>query len=205
MGQIWIASWNHCDLAGKLILVVIGIFSVISWIIMIEKYLLFRDVKRRHSRFMKTLDEGNISRPTPSPLANVLTYGRKLLRTRALPEDKLAQCLERAASGELEKLANNVSFLAVITTVAPFLGLLGTVWGLLLSFNGMAASGSSSIRVVASGVAEALITTVAGLLVAIPSAVGYSYFTEKLRKTAGLMEEIIPQITSLLLEKEPKT
>jgi biopolymer transport protein ExbB/TolQ len=97
-------------------------------------------------------------------------------------------------------LEKNLTSLATITVVAPFLGLLGTIWGLLISFINMSITGSSSIKVVASGVAEALITTVLGLLVAIPAAVGYNYFKDRIQRLMDEMELLIPFIEEYLMD-----
>lgn len=99
---------------------------------------------------------------------------------------------------EQANLEKNLTTLATITAIAPFLGLLGTVWGLLISFTNMSITGSSSIKVVASGVAEALITTVLGLLVAIPAAVGYNYFRERIQNLMDEIEYILPYIEEYL-------
>jgi biopolymer transport protein TolQ len=88
--------------------------------------------------------------------------------------------LEKEESEERDELALGIHWLAVVATVAPLLGLLGTVLGVMNSFIGVAAAGSANISAVAPGVAEALITTVAGLIVAIPAAIGYNYFVNRL-------------------------
>ncbi len=201
MGTILLASWRHCDWAGKLDLLVLALLSVVSWWIMIEKFILLRRIQRRHRNFEQALLTGQWLPEEISPLQQVFTFGENFLKKENLPEEKLIPHLEKVALREVETLGSNISFLAAIATVAPFLGLLGTVWGLLIAFHNMYLTGSSSIKVVASGVAEALVTTVIGLVVAIPAAVGYSYFSESLKKLAGYLDAILPEVASILTKQ----
>ena len=96
--------------------------------------------------------------------------------------------LEKEQSQERDELAAGLSWLAISATVSPLLGLLGTVIGVMDSFLGIAASGSANISAVAPGVAEALVTTVAGLTVAIPAAIAYNYFVSRLGAFTGELE-----------------
>ncbi|MCM8770062.1 MAG: MotA/TolQ/ExbB proton channel family protein [Candidatus Omnitrophica bacterium] len=201
MGKILLSAWQHCDWAGKLDLVVLGILSVISWWIMIEKYLLMRRIHQRQKNFEDTLADQKIPDILPSPIHQVFLFGRNLVQKETWSEEKLVVHLEKVAVRELETIGQNLSFLAAIATVAPFLGLLGTVWGLLIAFHNMYITGSSSIKVVASGVAEALVTTVIGLVVAIPAAVGYSYFTESLKKLGTRIDALLPELAEIIIGK----
>ena len=203
MGNIWISAWKYCDWAGKVDILLLLFCSVFSWYIIIEKFFLIKEVKKKHTVFEHSLlkkDRKNINFLS-SPLHNIFRYGKKLIED-GIEEEKLLNQLEKVASLELEKIESKIGSLLVISTVSPFLGLWGTVWGLLLAFNNMALSGSSSIRVVASGVAEALITTVIGLLVAIPAATGYHYFMENLKRIAGKIDFLLPQIVNVLKKEE---
>jgi len=198
MGNIWLSAWRHCDLAGKFDLVILGFLSLYSWYIMIGKFFLFREIKRKHNLFETYIRRGKDPSNFSSPLQVILNYGMRLTKATSLPDEKLLLRLEGFAGMEIEKLEKNLSLLATVTSVAPFLGLLGTIWGLLLAFHNMGISGSSSIGVVASGVAEALITTIVGLMVAIPAAIGYNYLTEKLKHLTGKVEFLLPYIISFL-------
>jgi len=204
MASILLSSWRHCDWAGKADLVVLFLLSLFSWWIMIEKFIVLRRVNRRQTEFEQDLTSGQIVFQSLSPVHIVFQYGEQLVKRETIPEERLISHLEKVAVREIESLGSNVAFLAAISTVAPFLGLLGTVWGLLIAFHQMYLSGSSSIRVVASGVAEALVTTVIGLIVAIPAAVGYSYFTESLKKLAGRIDSLLPEIAEILREGNRK-
>lgn len=200
MGNIWISSWRYADLAGKLDLLAIAAFSLVSWYIIFEKFFLFREVRRKHAVFEVYLERGEYPPAADSPLHNTLDKGLREYRRRELSEQRLSEYLEGKAVSEMERVESNLGFLATTTVVCPFLGLLGTVWGLLIAFHSMAATGSSSIRVVASGVAEALITTVAGLLVAIPTSIAYNYFVGNLRKLSTHVDLLLPRMAAFIAE-----
>ena len=181
MNNILIESWRHCDWAGKANIVLLGLISLYSWAIMIEKFSLFRRVNKANSLFLKNFSEGKISECRYSLWSNVFSRLVKDKQKINLTSEKLTNLLRKFSREEFFPLENRLDFLLLAAGVGPFMGLLGTVWGLLLSFHSMGQTGVSSISVVASGVAEALISTVIGLLVAIPAAAGHNFFSEKLR------------------------
>jgi len=196
MGNVWISSWHHCDIAGKAIMVILGLLSFYSWYIIIEKFLFLKDIEKKNKVFEKALYRGELPYLVNCPLNTIFTYGMELKRKTDV--DSIEAHLEKAFLKEQGKLEKNLTSLATITSIAPFLGLLGTVWGLLLSFEGIVASGTSSVKVVAAGVAEALITTVAGLIVAIPACVGYNYYRERVLNILEKMEYLFPTILNYL-------
>lgn len=200
MKNIWVSSWNHCDLFGKIDLILLGILSVYSWFLMIEKYLIIKQAKKNNKEFEKYFILKKEIKKIPSPLYNIINFLTSLVRYEKISIDMTKKYIDMAFAKEQSILERNLSSLATITSIAPFLGLLGTVWGLLISFTNMSITGSSSIRVVAGGVAEALITTVLGLLVAIPAAVGYNFFKDKIANLMEEMEFLIPTIESFLNE-----
>jgi biopolymer transport protein TolQ len=99
------------------------------------------------------------------------------------------RALMRAQAVELAKLERHVPFLATVASITPFIGLFGTVWGIMGSFNSIGAAGSSSLGVVAPGIAEALIATAAGLFAAIPAVYFYNHFTQRVKEFANVMED----------------
>ena len=202
MGNVLLSAWGHCDLAGKFDLVILGLLSLYSWYIMIGKFFLFKGINKKHNLFETYIRRRKSPLNIRSPLHATLNYGIRLIKSIDIPDEKILLRLENFAEREIEKLEKNLSFLATIVSIAPFLGLLGTVWGLLLSFNNMAIAGTSSIKIVASGVAEALITTIVGLIVAIPAAIGHNYFMEKLKHITGRIEFLLPYIISFLKKNE---
>lgn len=108
----------------------------------------------------------------------------------------ILSAMERAISSETETLEHRLGVLATSATVCPFLGLFGTVWGIMDSFMEIQSFGTANINVVAPGIAEALITTVGGLAVAIPAVMGYNYFVRRLRRVASRMEDFASELAS---------
>lgn len=201
---------------AKIILFILFSISVVAWTIMIDRYRLFRRIRaadasvRRASRKADSpagLRELS-ARYGVSPLAALAGRACRTLedlRSRlrferfsdlsTLPEEEKRTALSMVRDGlehqraeEVSKLEKNLIFLATTASVSPFLGLLGTVWGIMSSFISMGVEGSASLNVVAPGIAEALITTVAGLAAAIPALVGYNFFVRQIRKEESGME-----------------
>ena len=198
MHNIWVASWQHCDWVGRTVLVVLVGISVVSWAIIFEKIFLFRTVERENRAFGKAFSAGKLGDFPHSSWGRVLS---KVLREKSktpLEDEKLLNLLHATARKELAELESKLDFLLMASSIGPFLGLLGTVWGLLVAFHAMSLAGSSSITVVASGVAEALITTVVGLLVAIPAAAGYTYLGGKLSRMRQEGEDMLESIYLVL-------
>ena len=111
--------------------------------------------------------------------------GRPVLRSF----DALDRALLRAATAEVTKLEHRVPFLATTASITPFIGLLGTVWGIILAFQGIGETGSTSLAVVAPGIAEALVATAAGLFAAIPAVYFYNHLTQKVKEMASAMDD----------------
>jgi biopolymer transport protein TolQ len=191
----------------QVVLIVLAVFSFVSWVILVWKLVQFRRLGREADRYMfemeraERLDEAYrmVMALPESPFSRVFRRGMSFfaeLRPMAFAGgpatatataglsptqlEVLRLVLEKEESEERDELALGIHWLAVVATVAPLLGLLGTVLGVMNSFIGVAAAGSANISAVAPGVAEALITTVAGLIVAIPAAIGYNYFVNRL-------------------------
>lgn len=200
MENIWISSWKHCDIYGKIDLIILGFLSIYSWCIMIEKFFVLRSAFRNNKIFTKYFLAKKEIKKIPSPLYSIIDNLTSLAKYENFTIEKIKKYQEKAIMKEQANLEKNLTTLATITAIAPFLGLLGTVWGLLISFTNMSITGSSSIKVVASGVAEALITTVLGLLVAIPAAVGYNYFRERIQNLMDEIEYMLPYIEEYLEE-----
>ncbi len=177
--------------------------SIFSWTIMLSKWSYFRRAKAQGARFLRAFRKsGRLSEISsvadqfkPSPLVAVFSeihdeYHRQT-SGRGLPRNPLA--LERAAqtasSEALTAMEQRMTWLATIATIAPFIGLFGTVMGIIDAFHGLGTAGAATLRAVAPGISEALITTAAGLLVAIPAVVGYNQLTAQLRDFAARMDD----------------
>lgn len=209
--------WN-LGLFAKIIVLVLLLFSIISWAIIIKKFFLFRKI-RKTNLFLNNLfqnrksvtDFGVLATEYPeSPLSqlvltavdewhrinksnNPVAQGKTNL-LNLLPN--INDALVRTASREIERLEQNLPFLATCGSVAPFLGLLGTVWGVLQSFLGVRHIPVVTLQIIAPGISDALITTVAGLLVAIPAVIAYNYFVGKIKSFSNDLDRWILEIES---------
>ena len=188
------------------ILIVLAVFSVVSWAIIGMKARLLVKASReidlflggfRKARDLEQIQEaahGLSLSPIPAMVGTAVREVqqlRKLLAGKSgermefdhtvMMRDNLLMAMERTLSEKAAELRRYIVFLATCTTVSPFLGLLGTVWGIMIAFLDIAAKGSANISVVAPGIADALITTIAGLFVAIPSVIGYNYLNNRVR------------------------
>ena len=196
----------------RVVLLVLAVFSLASWWVMIWKWRQFRTVRRQGDRFLQEMERAQrledaykaiLSLPE-SPYGRVFRQGVNFfseLRPGALKEGTEAQgglsltqlealrlVLEKEEAEERDELSWGLQWLAIIGTVSPLLGLMGTVIGVMNAFLGITATGSTNIGAVAPGVAEALMTTVVGLAVAIPAVIGYNYFVSRLNLVSGELE-----------------
>jgi len=185
------------------VLVLLAILSLFSWTVIIAKYRAFAAARGQSARFIRAFRKsGRLSEVAavseqfkPSPLVAVFNeindeYQRQS-NGRGLPRNPVG--LERAAatasSEALTLMERRLTWLATIANIAPFIGLFGTVWGIIDAFHGLGTAGAATLRAVAPGISEALITTAAGILVAIPSVVGYNQLTAQLRDFGGRMDD----------------
>jgi biopolymer transport protein TolQ len=185
------------------VLILLLAASIFSWSIIISKWTSFRAAAKQSARFLRAFRKsgrlGEIAAIAdqfrPSPLVNVFSeiieeYQRQT-GGRGTPRNPAA--LERAAqtasSEALTAMESQMTWLATIGAVAPFLGLFGTVMGIIDAFHGLGMSGTATLRAVAPGVSEALITTAAGLAVAVPAVIAYNQFTARLREFAARMDD----------------
>jgi len=177
------------------LLLLLGL-SVYSWAVIWNRLRLYRRVERQDLAFLLAFrqlgDAGDcrlVAEQHPdSVFARAALAGQKVLEqlpadhTGPAPRYELAQrAMDRAANDEIASLERHIGFLATTGSVAPFIGLMGTVWGVMAAFVNIGAQGSASLVVVAPGIAEALIATIAGLAAAIPSVIGYNHCLGRLR------------------------
>ena len=185
------------------VLVILLLASVFSWTIMLSKWSSFSKAQTQSQRFVRAFRKSTrlseiatvADQFKPSPLVAVFTeihdeYQRQN-GGRGLPRNPLA--LERAAqtasSEALTAMESRMTWLATIAAIAPFIGLFGTVMGIIDAFHGLGTAGAATLRAVAPGISEALITTAAGLVVAIPAVVGYNQLTARLREFGARMDD----------------
>lgn len=199
-------------LPTMVVLLTLVSFSLASWWLIFHKWKQFREVRRQGDEFLSQMERAQrledaykaiLSLPD-SPYGRVFRQGVNFfseLRPGALRQgapptqglsltqlEALRLVLEKEEAEERDELARGLTWLAVIGSVSPLLGLLGTVIGIMNTFLGITAAGSTNIGAVAPGVAEALITTVAGLFVAIPAVLAYNHFVGQLNLVTGELE-----------------
>lgn len=194
------------------VLAVLGVFSLASWYVIGWKYLQFRQVRTQGNQFLDAVSNARgleeaytaILALPESPYGRLFRHGVNFfseLRPGALREgvsagegltqvqlETLRMVLQKEESDERDDLAHGLTWLAVIGSISPLLGLMGTVIGIMNTFRGITASGSANIAAVAPGVAEALVTTVTGLFVAIPAVIAYNYYVSRLNLVTGELE-----------------
>jgi biopolymer transport protein TolQ len=211
--------WSLFFAAGPVVKIVMGILavsSIWSWGVIIDKSLLFSRLKAKSRRFEdqfwsgKPLDE--LHRKTGDkadhPMARVFVAGmaewtraKDVGRSEGLvagAKDRIDKVMNVAVSRELEEAERNLGVLATIGSAAPFIGLLGTVWGIMTSFQAIAVSKDTNLAVVAPGIAEALFATALGLLAAIPAVVGYNRYSAALNSFAVRLQGFADEFSAIL-------
>ena len=211
--------------ATQVILLLLAAFSLASWAIMVWKWGQFRKLNRQGIRFLGAIEKTSrlrdayrtLSRLPDSPYTTVFKHGLEFfneLRPGALENESATSeglseaqlqamrlVLEKGQAEERDDLSAGLIWLAVIGNVSPLLGLMGTVIGVMNAFLGITAAGSANIGAVAPGVAEALVTTVAGLAVAIPAVIGYNYFVNRLNYFGGELEGFASEFVGTLAKE----
>ena len=216
------AMMVNAGLVVKLGMVTLCIFSLVSWTIVIMKELMFRKARNASLDFLdafwdsKTLNEAYESARTHalSPEATVFVAGynelKKISAARSSGNppatlemqlatmDNLKRAVRKAQFLESDRMARSVSFLATTGSATPFIGLFGTVWGIMTSFQDIGQRGSASLAVVAPGISEALVATAMGLAVAIPAVIFYNYYSNKLADVESNVESFSTDFINLI-------
>ena len=207
----------------QLVMYALVILSVWSWAITIQKALQFRKAKQASDAFTDIFwDTRNFAkiddssrRLDASPLARVFSSGYKELMVVAQDHEKLGRrgdvdlesverALRRAEVDESSRLERGVTFLATVASSAPFIGLFGTVWGIMNAFHGLGQAKSSTLQAVAPGISEALVATAIGLAAAIPAASAYNYFTVGIRRFRQSMESFCIEFLNVAKKSFPR-
>ncbi len=185
------------------VLALLLVTSIFSWAIMISKWRSFSAADAQNQKFVRAFRKsGRLSEIAavteqfrPSPLVSVFNeihdeYQRQAGGRGTPPNPQaLERAAQTAASESLTSMEHRLTWLATIAQIAPFIGLFGTVMGIIDAFHGLGTAGAATLRAVAPGISEALITTAAGLVVAIPAVVGYNQLTGQLRDFAARMDD----------------
>jgi biopolymer transport protein TolQ len=207
---------------AKVVFFVLAVMSIGSWAIMISKFLQYRKADEHGDQFLeifrhsKRFSEVNAaaSRLTGTPMVGLFQAGYAEIdaQVKAAREagqsttgvafrvkslEGVERSLRRAIGVESAVLRRGTAFLATTAAAAPFIGLFGTVWGIMVAFGEIGASGNTSLTTVAPGIAEALINTAAGLAAAIPALVGFNFFGARLRDVRNQMQDFVLEFMNL--------
>lgn len=217
--------FQHVLLAGpivKFVLLMLILFSIVSWAIIFLKFRLFKGIERNQAEFAKAFAEGKnlaalydqAEKTERTPLTEVFRTGYLELmriqrgrsaepvatpgRAGAFPLDNVERAMRKAANEEIALMETYLPFLATTGSATPFIGLFGTVWGIMNAFSGIAVTGSATLSTVAPGIAEALIATAAGLAAAIPSVMAYNFFLNRVRSIATRLDSFSIEFVNFL-------
>ena len=203
--------FTRADFIVKSVIIMLIAASIYSWALIFEKYKVFKKIFKSSDEFeedflnsksVKTLFE-KTSSDTNDPMTVVFRSGANYLmqnksQSQAILTEKVKRVMDVAIDKEVEKYENKLTFLATVGSVAPFIGLFGTVWGIMNSFQSIAISRNTSLAIVAPGIAEALFATALGLLAAIPAVVAYNKFTSSSRKFTQKLENFTQTFLSII-------
>jgi biopolymer transport protein TolQ len=193
---------------AKLVLLVLLAFSLISWAIILAKWSLLRRARTQSGRFVRAFRKAQRLQDVaavadqfrPSPLVGVFEGGfeelkRQLASVGALRNlTSIQRGMQIGASEEITRLERNMPWLAITAAVSPFVGLFGTVWGIIDAFQGLGTAGAATLRAVAPGISEALITTAAGLAAAIPAVIAYNLIGSSVREFAARSDDFALEV-----------
>ncbi len=191
----------------KAVFLILLIFSIVSWAIIFYKWRLFSLADKETSNFIRLYTA--ISEPkelylstkrfTISPLASLFrsVYSEKPYSEK----DELKRMLKRYSALEASKLQKYLNFLATTGSTTPFIGLFGTVWGIMNTFRGIGGTGSASLAIVAPGIAEALIATALGLMAAIPAVIAYNYYVSRVNRMIVEIDDFSEELVDYILKQ----
>lgn len=198
---------------ARVVLAMLLGFSLFSWALIFQKSRMFSRMAHQTALFLRIF-RSNRTLPDPkqmggggSPLEPVYAAGYREIESQTRtgnPTGKLTSLnavtvsMQLAAAEEVRKAESYMSWLATTGSVTPFIGLFGTVWGVMDAFTGLGTAGSASLRAVAPGIAEALITTAAGLFTAVPAVIAYNHFLHNIRDMGARMDGFAMEVTALV-------
>ncbi|MDR0786459.1 MAG: MotA/TolQ/ExbB proton channel family protein [Gemmatimonadota bacterium] len=210
-----VALLSDTGLVARIVLVALVVFSTWSWGIIIHKSVVFARLSRQSKRFWKSFSGKHSLREAraatisqrDSIFVPILLRGIEALESSsdsaggvsagtgtAIRFATMERAMHRTAAQQLSRLERHLTFLATTAAVAPFVGLFGTVWGVLTAFMGLGDTGMTTIQAVAPGIAEALITTAFGLLTAIPAVMAYNHFLHHIRLVGGELDDLKAEV-----------
>tara|TARA_B100000029_G_C17492791_1_gene929726 strand:- start:649 stop:1329 length:681 start_codon:yes stop_codon:yes gene_type:complete len=201
----------RADFVVKSVIVILLAASVYSWALIFEKYRLFKRIEQTttifEDKFWKAKSAENfynsISNKNKDPLTSVFQSAMaELIKTKSksssVQSSRVARVIEISLDKEMKNIEKNFTFLATVGSTSPFIGLFGTVWGIMNSFQSIAISRNTSLAIVAPGIAEALFATALGLLAAIPAVIAYNKFNSDSKKYVTRMENFSKRFISII-------
>ena len=199
----------RADIIVKSVIIILIACSIYSWAVIIEKIKLFKKINSStedfENKFWKSKSAENFYNNLPSktedPMSRVFMDSMHVMlksRRSSNLDEKMSRMLEINIEKQMEKIEKGYTFLATVGSTAPFIGLFGTVWGIMNSFQSIAISRNTSLAIVAPGIAEALFATALGLLAAIPAVVAYNKFSSDSKKYSQKLENFSKRFTSII-------
>jgi len=199
----------RADIIVKSVIVILIVCSIYSWAVIIEKIKLFKKINSStedfENKFWKSKSAESFYNSLPSktedPMARVFMDSMHVMlksRRSSNLDEKMSRMLEINIEKQMEKIEKGYTFLATVGSTAPFIGLFGTVWGIMNSFQSIAISRNTSLAIVAPGIAEALFATALGLLAAIPAVVAYNKFSNDAKKYTQKLENFSKRFLSII-------
>ena len=204
-----IALFLRADIIIKTVIILLIASSIYSWAIIFEKIKLFKKINKStaefESKFWKSKSAESFYNSLPSnvndPMANLFKDSMLVLlksKKSSNLDEKMSRMLEINVDHQMEKIDKSYTFLATVGSTAPFIGLFGTVWGIMNSFQSIAISRNTSLAIVAPGIAEALFATALGLLAAVPAVVAFNKFSSDSKKYSQKLENFSKRFLSII-------
>jgi biopolymer transport protein TolQ len=212
-----VALLSHASLLVKLVIIILLGMSIVSWWHMIRKLASFRETLHHADEFEKAFQgatdfEALYRKVSGTKIRGASTerifeagfreFTRQTKRSNGVLSpaqwDRIRRVMRAAYQKEMTRLEGNLSYLATVSSVSPYIGLFGTVWGIMNSFRGLAAVSQASLSSVAPGIAEALVATAMGLFAAIPAVIGFNHLLRKLEGLSNVMESFMEEVSDAL-------
>jgi biopolymer transport protein TolQ len=195
-GEIVNLVWQTGPVA-KGVLIILLFFSILSWSIILSRWNMLRRARVQSGRFLRAFRRAQrfqdiaavAEQFKPSPLVAVFEGGYEEYKRARGNAPSMQRAMQISASEELTRLERRLPWLAITAAATPFIGLFGTVWGIIDAFHGLGTAGAATLRAVAPGISEALVTTAAGLFAAIPALIAYNLFGNDVREFGSRMDD----------------
>jgi len=201
----------RADFIVKSVIIILIAASVYSWALIFEKYKLFKKIEKSTTSFEEKFWKSrsaenfynNLTNKEKDPVANIFQSAMvELIKTKSksssIQSARVSRIIEISADKEIKLIEKHFTFLATVGSTAPFIGLFGTVWGIMNSFQSIAISRNTSLAIVAPGIAEALFATALGLLAAVPAVIAYNKFNSDSKKYSARIENFSKRFLSII-------